>query len=93
LRETSPFVLGSNVGIDLSDPTTFARADPYTQMGSNPTATNVARKDFATFKFRATGWVTDASANYAYLLGCKFHEEGVTTSPDVLPIIVTGHVS
>ena len=46
--------------------------------------------NFATFKFRSTGRITDASANYAYMIGCKFHEEGVTTSPDVLPIIVTG---
>jgi hypothetical protein len=28
--------VGSNVGIDLSDPTTFARADTHTQTGSNP---------------------------------------------------------
>jgi len=46
--------------------------------------------NFATFKFRATGWVTDTSANYAYLLGNKFHEEGITSSPNVLPITGTG---
>jgi len=37
--------------------------------------------NFATFKFRASGWVTDASPNYEYLIGCKFHEEGVTSVP------------
>jgi len=46
--------------------------------------------NFATFKFRATGWVTDASENCEYLIGSKFHEEGFTTNPDVLPIIGTG---
>ena len=50
--------------------------------------------NFATFKFRATGWVTGASANYEYLIGCKFHEEGITTDPGPdfanLPIIGTG---
>jgi len=46
--------------------------------------------NFATFKFRATGWITDASENCEYLIGSKFHEEGFTTSPDVSPIVGTG---
>jgi len=47
--------------------------------------------NFATFKYRANGWVTAASENYAYLIGCKFHEEGTTTNPDAgLPIIGIG---
>jgi hypothetical protein len=47
--------------------------------------------NFATFKYRATGWVTDASANYEDLIGCKFHEEGVTNhGPESLPITGTG---
>lgn len=50
--------------------------------------------NFATFKFRSTGRITDASANYAYMIGCKFHEEGITTDPGPdfteLPIIGTG---
>ena len=46
--------------------------------------------NFVTFKFRASGWITGASENCEYLIGCKFHEEGFTTSPDVLPIIGTG---
>ena len=49
--------------------------------------------NFATFKFRSTGRITDASANYAYMIGCKFHEEGTTTDPGPgfteLPIIGT----
>jgi hypothetical protein len=47
--------------------------------------------NFATFKFRANGWVTSASENYVYLIGSKFHEEGTTTNPDWgLPIIGIG---
>jgi len=37
--------------------------------------------NFPTFKFRASGRVTDASENYAYLIGSKFYEEGRTTNP------------
>jgi hypothetical protein len=46
--------------------------------------------NFATFKYRAHGWITDASENYAHMIGCKFYEEGVTSNPDVLPIIGPG---
>jgi len=47
--------------------------------------------NFATFKYRATGRVTDASSEYAYLIGCKFFEEGTTTNPaNGFPIIGIG---
>jgi len=36
--------------------------------------------NFPTFKFRANGWVTVASSDWAYLIGYKMHEIG-TTSP------------
>ena len=36
---------------------------------------------FVTFKFRANGWVTDASSDWQYLVGHKFHEIGTTTDP------------
>ena len=38
--------------------------------------------NFATFKFRANGWVTAASTPYADLVGAKFHEMGTTSDPD-----------
>ena len=42
--------------------------------------------NFATFKFRANGWVTDASPQWAFMVGYKYHEMGATSSPDTLPI-------
>jgi len=46
---------------------------------------------FVTFKFRANGWVTDASSDWAYLVGHKFHEIGTTTDPFTgNPFSVTG---
>jgi opacity protein-like surface antigen len=42
--------------------------------------------NFSTFKFRANGYVTSASEEWAYLVGYKYHEMGVTSSPDE-PII------
>jgi len=46
--------------------------------------------NFATFKFRAHGFVTAASENYAYMIGNVFFEEGTTTDPDLgLPITGT----
>jgi hypothetical protein len=36
--------------------------------------------NFSTFKFRANGWVRDASPEWEYLVGAKYHEIG-TTSP------------
>jgi hypothetical protein len=52
--------------------------------------------NFATFKFRASGRVTDASSAYADWIGCKFFEIGNTNNPfdpegNILyPIIGTG---
>lgn len=37
--------------------------------------------NFATFKFRASGRVTDASSGYADWIGCKFFEVGTTCNP------------
>ncbi len=37
--------------------------------------------NFATFNFRAQGWVTDASENYEYLIGTRFFEQGTTSNP------------
>jgi hypothetical protein len=42
--------------------------------------------NFSTFKFRANGWVTDATGPWTSLVGYKFHEMGTTTSPD-LPVV------
>jgi hypothetical protein len=45
----------------------------------------------STFKFRAQGWVTDASEDYADLVGNQYHEMGTTTpfhgDPDEIPIL------
>jgi hypothetical protein len=37
--------------------------------------------NFATFKFRAQGFVTAASENYAYMIGNFFFETGYTSDP------------
>jgi hypothetical protein len=42
--------------------------------------------NFSTFKFRANGWVTSASAEWEYLVGYKFHEMGRTSDPSVMPM-------
>jgi hypothetical protein len=39
--------------------------------------------NFATFKFRAEGWVTKATGEWTYLVGYKFHEMGTTTDPNI----------
>ena len=36
---------------------------------------------FSTFKYRANGWVTDATAEWAHLVGFKYHESGTTSNP------------
>lgn len=36
--------------------------------------------DFTTFKFRANGWVTDATGDWSYLVGYKLHESGHTSA-------------
>jgi len=47
--------------------------------------------NFATFKYRAYGWVTAASENYADMIGNFFFEEGTTTDPNLgLPITGIG---
>jgi hypothetical protein len=38
---------------------------------------------FTTFKFSADGHVTSATGFWKHLVGYKFHEKGVTTSPDL----------
>lgn len=42
--------------------------------------------NFSTFKFRANGWVTSASGDWAYLVGYKFHEIGTTSNPDAVAV-------
>lgn len=39
--------------------------------------------NFSTFKFRANGWVEQATGPWAYLQGYKFHEMGTTSDPDL----------
>jgi len=52
--------------------------------------------NFATFNFRSSGRVTAASANYEYMIGSRFFEEGRTGNPFdaegnmVLPILGIG---
>ena len=46
--------------------------------------------NFSTFKFRANGWVTQTSPEWAGLVGAKFHEMGTTTDPNGWPILGTG---
>jgi len=41
--------------------------------------------NFPTFKFRANGWVTAASGEWAYLIGYKMFEIGVTSPYPPIP--------
>lgn len=42
---------------------------------------------FQTFKFRAQGWVTDASPEWASMVGYKYFEMGTTSDPNLgLPV-------
>ncbi len=41
--------------------------------------------NLGTFKFRANGWVTDASSEWRHLVGHKLHEAGTTTNPFTAP--------
>ena len=47
--------------------------------------------NFSTFKFRANGWVRDASPEWEHLVGAKYHEIGTTTpffgNPEDIPIL------
>lgn len=52
--------------------------------------------NFVNFNFRAQGFVTGASEQWAYLIGAKYHETGTTTDPGPyfeLPIVATGTTS
>ena len=43
--------------------------------------------NLSTFKFRANGWVRDASDEWAHLVGSHYHEMGRTSNPgDGIPI-------
>ncbi len=42
--------------------------------------------NFSTLKFRAQGWVTDASPEWEHLVGSHYHEMGWTSDPNVIPI-------
>jgi len=44
----------------------------------------------ANWKVRANGWITDASDNFAYLIGCKFQYELTFIDPTVIPILSIG---
>jgi hypothetical protein len=50
--------------------------------------------NFSTFKFRANGWVVDATGPWAYLRGYAFHEMGRTSDPGLMDppqgITITG---
>lgn len=39
-----------------------------------------------TGSFSTSGWVTSASAEWAYLIGYRYHEAGTTSDPNVLPL-------
>jgi hypothetical protein len=44
--------------------------------------------NLSTFKYRANGWVMEASPEWAHLVGAHYHEVGVTADPAAgLPII------
>jgi hypothetical protein len=38
--------------------------------------------NMSTFKYRAQGWVREASDEWAYLVGSQYHEMGKTSNPD-----------
>jgi len=45
---------------------------------------------FNTFKFRANGWITQATGDWSYLVGYKLHESGYTSAfPPTEGTIVT----
>jgi hypothetical protein len=47
--------------------------------------------NLTTFKYRANGWVLDASEEWEYMVGYKYHETGTTGNPaDGLPIEAPG---
>lgn len=42
--------------------------------------------NLSTLKYRATGWVREASGDWAHLVGSQYHEMGRTSDPAVMPI-------
>jgi hypothetical protein len=42
--------------------------------------------NFSTLKFRAQGWVTDATPEWEHLVGSHYHEMGWTSDPNFIPI-------
>jgi len=50
--------------------------------------------NFSTFKFRANGWVREATTEWEHLIGNKYHEIGTTSpyfgDPADLPILAPG---
>ena len=55
-------------------------------IGGEITGKNWGVWNFSTLKFRANGWVLDASPEWEHLVGAKYHEMGTTTNPEYLPI-------
>lgn len=53
----------------------------YAPGGGTISGDNAGVWNFATFKFRANGRVTEASPEWAHLAGAKFHEMGTTSDP------------
>ena len=46
--------------------------------------------NLSTLTYRATGWVREASDDWAHLVGSQYHEMGQTSDPDVMPITAPG---
>jgi len=42
--------------------------------------------NLSTLKFRANGWINDATGEWEEFVGYHYQEMGTTTNPDVLPI-------
>ena len=55
-------------------------------IGGEITGKNWGVWNLSTLKFRANGWVLDASQEWEHLVGAKYHEMGTTTNPEYLPI-------
>lgn len=53
----------------------------YPDSGGHITGYNNGIWNFANFNFRAQGFVTDASDEWAHLIGAKYHEMGTTSDP------------
>jgi hypothetical protein len=52
---------------------------------------NYGNWNLSTFKYRANGWVLDASEEWEHMIGYKYHETGTTGNPDDgLPILAPG---